>query len=152
MRVSAEREFMPRYLAGGKSDEPGEHAAPLTLGQPGVLHGSMSYVLQSDQGQTLPVHSISAGLDYPGVGPEHSHWKESGRASYTSVTDTEALDAFCLLSRLEGIIPAIESSHAVAHAVKLASAMNKNEILIINLSGRGDKDVDEAARLLGTRI
>ena len=134
--------------AGGKGNQLGEHAAPLNLGSPGVLHGSLSYVLQNKQGQTCPVHSISAGLDYPGVGPEHSYWKDSHRASYTSVTDAEALDAFCLLSKLEGIIPALESAHAVAHAVKLAGKMNPDQTLVINLSGRGDKDVDEAARLL----
>lgn len=134
--------------AGGKGSQLGDHAAPLNLGSPGVLHGSLSYVLQNSQGQTSPVHSISAGLDYPGVGPEHSYWKEAGRATYTSVTDAEALDAFCLLSKLEGIIPALESAHAVAHAVKLAGEMTPDQILIINLSGRGDKDVDEVARLL----
>ena len=135
--------------AGGTSSKFGEHAAPLNFGRPGVLHGSMSYVMQDDDGQTAPVHSCSAGLDYPGVGPEHSYWKDNGRATYTSVTDAEALEAFTLLARTEGIIPALESSHAIAHAVKLAATMREDQHLLVNLSGRGDKDVDEAARLLG---
>jgi len=138
--------------AGGRSNDPGEHAAPLTLGKPGVLHGSLSYVLQDGAGQTSLVHSCSAGLDYPGVGPEHSYWKDAGRVEYTSVTDEGALEAFLLCGREEGIIPALESSHAIAHAVEMAAAMPKDTDLVINLSGRGDKDVAEAARLLGDRI
>ena len=134
--------------AGGFGDRLGQHAAPLALGQPGVLHGSLSYVLQDDFGQTAPVHSCSAGLDYPGVGPEHSFWKDSGRVRYTSVTDEEALHAFTLLSELEGLIPALESSHAVAAALVRAAQMPTDTDLVINLSGRGDKDVQEAARLL----
>jgi tryptophan synthase beta chain len=137
--------------AGGRAPVPGEHAAPLCLGAPGVLHGSLSYVLQDEFGQTAAVHSCSAGLDYPGVGPEHSYWKDSGRVEYTNVTDDEALDAFCLLAELEGIIPALESAHAIAHAVNVAGSMPSGSNLVINLSGRGDKDVQEAARLLEMR-
>lgn len=138
--------------AGGRSNSKGEHAAPLCEGKPGVLHGSMSYVLQDEFGQTQDVHSCSAGLDYPGVGPEHSFWKDEGRVQYTSVTDEEALEAFLWCCRDEGIIPALESSHAVAHAVVLASTMAKDTNLVINLSGRGDKDVEEASRLLGDEL
>jgi tryptophan synthase beta chain len=134
--------------AGGRSEALGDHAAPLALGSPGVLHGSLSYVLQDEFGQTSPVHSCSAGLDYPGVGPEHAYWKDAGRVEYATVTDAEALDAFLLLARTEGIIPALESAHAIAHAVRIAAEMDKDAQLIVNLSGRGDKDVDEAARLL----
>jgi len=137
--------------AGGRSTAPGEHAAQLCHGSPGVLHGSLSYVLQDEFGQTSPVHSCSAGLDYPGVGPEHSHWKDVGRVSYTSVPDDQALDAFCLLGRLEGMIPALEPAHAVAVAVEKAGNMKPDQVLVINLSGRGDKDVQEAARLLAQR-
>ncbi|MFG0252719.1 MAG: pyridoxal-phosphate dependent enzyme, partial [Phycisphaerales bacterium JB038] len=134
--------------AGGRSMGYGEHAAPLMLGSPGVLHGSLSYVLQDEDGQTAPVHSCSAGLDYPGVGPEHSYWKDAGRVTYAKVTDNEALDAFCLLSEMEGLIPALETSHAIAAAVEKARTMPKDANLVINMSGRGDKDVQEAARLL----
>jgi tryptophan synthase beta chain len=137
--------------AGGRSSSPGEHAAPLSFGTPGVLHGSLSYVLQDADGQTSAAHSCSAGLDYPGVGPEHSYWKDAGRVTYTTVTDDEALDAFTLLARQEGIIPALETAHAVAHAMALAPTMKADQNIVINLSGRGDKDVDEAARLLGLR-
>jgi len=135
--------------AGGRATTLGEHAAPLNFGQPGVLHGSFSYVMQDEDGQTAPVHSISAGLDYPGVGPEHSYWRDTGRATYTTVTDAQALEAFTLLTKLEGIIPALESSHAVAQALTTAKSMSKDEVVVINLSGRGDKDLDEAIRLLG---
>lgn len=135
--------------AGGRSAERGEHAAPLTHGKPGVLHGSLSYVLQDPDGQTELVHSCSAGLDYPGVGPEHSYWKDAGRVTYTAVTDKEALEAFLWTAEDEGIIPALESSHAVAEGVRRAAKMHKDTNLVINLSGRGDKDVEEAARLLG---
>ncbi len=138
--------------AGGRSSNLGDHAAPISHGKHGVLHGSMSYVLQDSNGQTSDVHSCSAGLDYPGVGPEHSYWNDIGRVSYTSVSDAEALEAFLWCSRDEGIIPALESSHAIAHGVVRASTMPKDEHLVINLSGRGDKDVEEAARLLGDRI
>ena len=134
--------------AGGTGINPGEHAAPLDRGSPGVLHGSFSYVLQDDSGQTSPVHSCSAGLDYPGVGPEHAHWKETGRVQYTTVEDAQALDAFKELSSREGIIPALESAHAIAAATRIASDMPSDSIVLVNLSGRGDKDVQEAMRLL----
>lgn len=137
--------------AGGRSAQPGQHAAPLSLGSPGVLHGSLSYVLQDEHGQTADVHSCSAGLDYPGVGPEHSYWKDLGRVEYTVATDDEALDAFMLLARTEGIIPALETSHAIAHAVRLAATMSNEARVVVNLSGRGDKDVEEASRLLAER-
>ncbi len=135
--------------AGGRSDQPGDHAAPLTLGSPGVLHGSMSYVLQSPDGQTQDVHSCSAGLDYPGVGPEHAYWKDTDRVQYTICSDTDALAAFTLLARTEGIIPALETAHAIHEGVRLASEMAADQHVVVNCSGRGDKDVDEAARLLG---
>jgi len=138
--------------AGGRSREPGQHAAPLSHGKPGVLHGSLSYVLQNEHGQTADVHSCSAGLDYPGVGPEHSYWKDSGRVTYTAVTDEVALDAFLWCARDEGIIPALETAHAVAGGLDIAAQMPKDTNLVINLSGRGDKDVSEAARLLGDRV
>jgi tryptophan synthase beta chain len=138
--------------AGGHSPAYGEHAAPLSHGRPGVLHGSLSYVLQDDAGQTAPVHSCSAGLDYPGVGPEHSYWKDAGRVEYTAVTDEQSLEGFLWCAREEGIIPALETAHAVADGVRRAAAMGKDEHLVINLSGRGDKDVAEAARLLGDRV
>ncbi|MDX1565348.1 MAG: tryptophan synthase subunit beta [Phycisphaeraceae bacterium] len=134
--------------AGGRSSDAGEHAAPLGYGRPGVLHGSLSYVLQDADGQTAGVHSISAGLDYPGVGPEHAFWKDSGRVVYDACTDAEALEAFQTLCRLEGIIPALESSHALHHGLKMARSMPADAHVLINLSGRGDKDVDEVVRLL----
>ena len=135
--------------AGGYGDRQGEHAASIGRGAPGVLHGSESYVLQDEDGQTLPVHSISAGLDYPGVGPEHSYLSETGRASYVSITDREALDAFQMCAQMEGIIPALESAHAVAHAAKVVPAMPRDSIVVINMSGRGDKDCMEVADKLG---
>jgi len=138
--------------AGGRSGDLGHHAAPLTYGKLGVLHGSMSYVLQNESGQTSPVHSCSAGLDYPGVGPEHGYWKDTGRVEYTSISDEEALEAFLWTARDEGIIPALESAHAVASAVPLAAKMDREAHLVVNLSGRGDKDVEEVARLLGDRL
>jgi len=134
--------------AAGRSSSPGDHAAPLAFGQPGVLHGSLSYVLQDDAGQTAPVHSCSAGLDYPGVGPEHANWKESGRVEYAIATDQAALDAFCVLAHTEGIIPALETAHAVSHALKLAEQLSEDQHVVVCLSGRGDKDMDEADRLL----
>jgi tryptophan synthase beta chain len=134
--------------AGGRGPAAGHHAATLCHGSPGVLHGSYSYVLQDADGQTSDVHSCSAGLDYPGVGPEHSFWKESGRVTYTSVSDAEALDAFGVCARLEGILPALESSHALAQAMKLAPQMPRDRVLVVCLSGRGDKDTHEVARLL----
>ncbi len=134
--------------AGGRGLTLGQHAASLSLGQPGVLHGSLSYVLQNQDGQTADVHSISAGLDYPGVGPEHAYWKDANRVSYHACTDADALAAFTTTAQREGIIPALESAHAVAFALKQAAKMDKNQVLIINMSGRGDKDCMEAARLL----
>jgi tryptophan synthase beta chain len=134
--------------AGGRGSALGQHAATLTQGRPGVLHGALSYVLQNDDGQTADVHSVSAGLDYPGVGPEHSYWKDAKRVNYTCITDAEALDAFQLFARTEGILPALETSHAIAEALKLAPTLGKDQVLVINLSGRGDKDCQEVARLL----
>ncbi len=138
--------------AGGRGLKAGEHAASLSQGRPGVLHGSFSYVLQDEDGQTLSVHSISAGLDYPGVGPEHSFWKEAGRASYFSVTDAEALSAYHATARHEGILPALESSHALALAFKEAARLGPGKLLVVCLSGRGDKDAYEVARLRGEPI
>jgi len=135
--------------AGGTGRGIGEHAAPLCLGSSGVLHGSLSYVLQNEDGQTQDVHSCSAGLDYPGVGPEHSFWKDSERVRYEIIDDQEALEAFQILSEDEGIIPALESAHAVAGAMKIAKEMSTDQFLLINVSGRGDKDVEEVQRLLG---
>jgi tryptophan synthase beta chain len=137
--------------AGGRSGKLGEHAAPLTHGTPGILHGSLSYVLQDQHGQTADAHSCSAGLDYPGVGPEHAYWKDKKRVRYTSVSDAQALEAFATLARVEGILPALETAHAVAEAIELAASMKQDQNLVISLSGRGDKDVDEASRLLGER-
>jgi len=128
--------------AAGRGIATGEHAATLVAGSPGVLHGASSYLLQDKDGQVMSTHSISAGLDYPGVGPEHSYFKETGRAEYVAITDDEALDAFQWLARKEGIIPALESSHAVAQAKKLAPTLGKDQIIVVNLSGRGDKDVE----------
>ena len=138
--------------AGGRGSALGQHAASLSQGRPGVLHGSLSYVLQDDDGQTADVHSVSAGLDYPGVGPEHAWWKDAGRVEYVSITDAEALEAFQLLAKLEGIIPALESAHAIAQVAKLAPAMGRDQILLVNLSGRGDKDCMEVARLIGPPV
>jgi tryptophan synthase beta chain len=138
--------------AGGRSPIKGQHAATLSQGKPGVLHGSFSYVLQDDDGQTAPVHSISAGLDYPGVGPEHSFWKDSGRVHYTSVSDDDALQGFDLCSRLEGILPALETAHAVTEAMRLAAKRSKQDAVVICFSGRGDKDCFEVARLRGEEI
>jgi len=133
--------------AGGRGSALGQHAASLCAGNPGVLHGSLSYVLQDEDGQTADVHSVSAGLDYPGVGPEHAYWKDSGRVQYVSITDAEALEAFELLARCEGILPALESAHAIAYARKLAAGLSPQHVVVINLSGRGDKDCQEVARL-----
>jgi len=127
--------------AAGDGLDTGHHAAPLNRGSRGVLHGSLSYIMQDKAGQILPTHSISAGLDYPGVGPEHAHFKESGRAEYVAVTDAQALEALQLLCRLEGILPALESSHALAYLPELAKDLGPDGIIIANLSGRGDKDV-----------
>ena len=135
--------------AGGRGLKAGEHAASLSKGRPGVLHGSFSYVLQDEDGQTLDVHSISAGLDYPGVGPEHSFWKDLGRVRYESVTDTEALQAYNTTATHEGILPALESSHALAQGFREAKRLGAGKILVVCLSGRGDKDAYEVARLRG---
>lgn len=137
--------------AGGRGTGTGEHAAPLTYGSPGVLHGSMSYVLQDADGQTADVHSCSAGLDYPGVGPEHSYWKEAGRATYTSVDDAGALSAMTDLARTEGVLCALETAHAVRWAIEEAGRLDAGTHIVVCCSGRGDKDVDEAARLMGLR-
>lgn len=134
--------------AAGKGLETGLHSASLEQGSLGVLHGSLSYVIQDLDGQIMPTHSVSAGLDYPGVGPEHSYYKDSNRARYVSVTDEEALDSFQLLAQIEGIIPALESAHAIAYAIKLATELDNDKIIIINLSGRGDKDVETVAEIL----
>jgi len=138
--------------AGGRGDTQGEHASTLSFGKPGVLHGSFSYVLQDGDGQTAPVHSVSAGLDYPGVGPEHSHWKDIKRVRYTHVGDAEALAAFAQCCKLEGIIPALETSHAVVEAMRIAAQRSKNDVVVVCFSGRGDKDCFEVARLLGEVI
>ena len=133
--------------AGGRGSQPGDHASPLTYGQPGILHGSYSYVMQDSDGQTCDVHSMSAGLDYPGVGPEHSYWKASGRVQYTSCDDGDAMHAFDTLARTEGILPALESSHALAKAMSIAKDRPKSDVIAVCLSGRGDKDASEVARL-----
>jgi tryptophan synthase beta chain len=135
--------------AGGDGIDTPRHAATLTAGSPGVLHGMRTYLLQDDEGQTQPTHSISAGLDYPGVGPEHVWLMETGRASYRAITDTQAMDAFLVLCRTEGIIPAIESSHALAGALQVGPELGKDALMIVNLSGRGDKDVDTASKWFG---
>jgi tryptophan synthase beta chain len=138
--------------AGGRGLKAGEHASSLTQGRPGVLHGSFSYVLQDEDGQTQDVHSISAGLDYPGVGPEHSYWKDLGRVRYESITDAEALEAYHTTARNEGILPALESSHALAQAMKEARRLGPGKVVAVCLSGRGDKDAYEVARLRGEPI
>ena len=133
--------------AAGHGLDSGHHAASILRGSPGVLHGNRTYILQDDDGQIIPTHSVSAGLDYPGVGPEHAYLHDMGRVQYVGITDTEALQAFHYLCRTEGIIPALESSHAVAHAMKLASTMRKDQSILVNLSGRGDKDIGTVADL-----
>ena len=138
--------------AGGKGVETGEHAASLTGGRPGVLHGNRTYLLQDEEGQITEAHSISAGLDYPGIGPEHSWLKEMGRIEYVSATDNDALAAFQMLCKLEGIIPALEPAHALAHVIKLAPTLPKDNLLVMNLCGRGDKDVFAVAERLGMKI
>ena len=138
--------------AAGHGLETGKHAATLCAGKPGVLHGNRTYLIQDDNGQIIETHSISAGLDYPGVGPEHAWLKDSGRAEYVAVTDDEALEAFHKLCRLEGIIPALESSHALAYAAKMAPRMKKDQILLVNLSGRGDKDMHTVAEKSGIKF
>jgi tryptophan synthase beta chain len=138
--------------AAGEGVDTHHHAATLSKGSPGVLHGARSYLLQDSDGQVLEAHSISAGLDYPGVGPEHSWLKESGRVNYVSITDREALDAFQLSCRLEGIIPALESAHAIAQVIKIAPGMDSDKVIVLGLSGRGDKDVFAVAKLLGQEL
>ncbi|RLA04064.1 MAG: tryptophan synthase subunit beta, partial [Gammaproteobacteria bacterium] len=137
---------------GGDGIETGRHAAPLCAGSSGVLHGNRTYLMEDSDGQIIETHSISAGLDYPGVGPEHAWLKDTGRANYVAITDTEALEAFHMLTRIEGIMPALESSHALAYTGKLAAGMDKDKIVIVNLSGRGDKDVHTIAALEGITI
>ncbi len=134
--------------AAGHGLSSGAHAASLTAGTFGVIHGAVTYLLQDEDGQVLPAHSVAAGLDYPGVGPEHAWLKETGRAQYVAVTDQEAIEAFILLSRLEGIIPALESAHALAYLLKIKDELNPDEIIILNISGRGDKDAEEVSRIL----
>lgn len=138
--------------AGGRGLDSGEHAAPLSAGIPGVLHGNRTYLMTDSNGQVSKTHSISAGLDYPGVGPEHAWLKDVERVSYVSATDTEAMNAFHMLTRLEGIIPALESSHAVAYGMRLASEMVSSETVLINLSGRGDKDIETIAKIEGIKL
>jgi tryptophan synthase beta chain len=138
--------------AGGMGVASGKHAARFAGGRPGVLQGTMTYLLQGDDGQVNLTHSVSAGLDYAAIGPEHSYLRDQGRAEYTSVTDDEALAAFDLLAREEGIMPALESAHAIAHTVKVAPTMKKNQLLIVNLSGRGDKDVQQIAKMRGIAL
>jgi len=138
--------------AGGDGVDTGRHAAPLSAGTPGILHGNRTYLMQDEDGQIIETHSVSAGLDYPGVGPEHAWLKDSGRAEYVAATDAEALEAFHLLCRTEGIIPALESSHAVAHALKLAPTMSRDQSILVNLSGRGDKDLNTVSRLAGITL
>jgi tryptophan synthase beta chain len=138
--------------AAGLGVDTDQHAATITKGSIGVIHGMKTYVLQDEDGQIMPVYSISAGLDYPGIGPEHAYLKESGRAEYVGITDREALDAFKELTLMEGIIPAIESSHAVAYALKLAPTLGKDKVMIVNLSGRGDKDINTVAEDMGVEL
>jgi tryptophan synthase beta chain len=137
--------------AAGRGIDTGQHAASLVDGGVGVLHGAKSYLLQDDGGQILPTHSISAGLDYPGVGPEHSYLKDTGRATYVAVSDVEALDGFKLLCRTEGITPALEPAHAIFYTARMAGSLNQDQTIIVNLSGRGDKDMDIVIEALGMK-
>ena len=138
--------------AGGKGLSTGQHAAPLSVGSPGVLHGNRTYLMQDDDGQILETHSVSAGLDYPGVGPEHAWLKDIGRVRYVTADDQETLAAFHRLTRIEGIMPALETAHALAYAEKLASEMSPDQHIIVNLSGRGDKDILTVAALEGIEV
>jgi len=138
--------------AGGHGLDGNDHAAPLCKGKPGVLHGNRTYLMEDENGQIMGTHSVSAGLDYPGVGPEHSYLKDIGRVNYVAATDNEALEAFHMLTEIEGIMPALESSHAIAYGMKKAAEMDKDQILVINLSGRGDKDIHTVAALDGIEI
>jgi tryptophan synthase beta chain len=138
--------------AGGDGIATGRHSAPLSAGRPGVLHGNRTYLMEDEDGEIIETHSISAGLDYPGVGPEHAWLKDSGRALYASITDDEALEGFHALTQLEGIIPALESSHAVAYAMRLAKTLDKSQQILVNLSGRGDKDINTIASREGITL
>ncbi len=138
--------------AGGHGLATGQHAAPLSAGRPGVLHGNRTYLMEDENGQIQGTHSISAGLDYPGVGPEHAWLKDIGRAEYVAATDEEALDAFHRLTRVEGIMPALETSHAIAHAIKMAKDMDRDQVIVVNLSGRGDKDIHTVANLQNMKL
>lgn len=150
--INSEQVKLVGVEAAGKGIETGMHAASLSAGSPGVLHGNRTYLLQNEDGQIIETHSVSAGLDYPGVGPEHAWLKDSGRASYVGITDDEALEAFHQCCRIEGIIPALESSHAIAYATKLAKTLPKDKIILLNLSGRGDKDMHTVARMSGAEF
>jgi tryptophan synthase beta chain len=138
--------------AAGKGIATGQHAASISAGSPGVLHGNRTYLLQDDDGQIIEAHSISAGLDYPGIGPEHAWLHAQGRVNYVSATDQETLDAFQLCARLEGILPAFEPAHALAHVTKIAPTMKTNEIIVMNMCGRGDKDIFSVAKHLGREM
>jgi tryptophan synthase beta chain len=138
--------------AAGLGIPTGKHAASLNGGMPGVLHGNRTYLLQTDDGQIIDAHSISAGLDYPGIGPEHAYLFDKKRVDYVAISDDEAIEAFHLLTRLEGIIPALESSHAIAHATKIAGTLPKDHLIVVNLSGRGDKDINTVAALQGIKL
>ena len=138
--------------AGGDGVETGRHAAPLNDGIPGVLHGNRTYLMEDENGQIIETHSVSAGLDYPGVGPEHSWLKDIGRVNYVAINDDEAMEAFRTLTQVEGIMPALESSHALAYAAKLALTMNKDQMIVVNLSGRGDKDILTVAAIDGIEV
>ena len=138
--------------AGGKGLETGLHAAPLSAGRPGVLHGNRTYLMEDEDGQISSTHSVSAGLDYPGVGPEHAWLKDVGRAQYVAATDEEAMAAFHTMTRIEGIMPALETAHAIAYAMKLAAQMSPEQSIIVNLSGRGDKDILTVAKLDGIKL
>lgn len=150
--INSEHVQLVGVEAAGKGIETGMHAASLSAGSPGVLHGNRTYLLQNEDGQIIETHSVSAGLDYPGVGPEHAWLKDSGRATYVGITDDEALEAFHQCCRIEGIIPALESSHAIAYATKLAKTLPKDKIILLNLSGRGDKDMHTVARMSGAEF
>jgi tryptophan synthase beta chain len=150
--ISDESVAMFGVEAGGDGLETGRHAAPLSDGTPGVLHGNRTYLMSDENGQINSTHSISAGLDYPGVGPEHAWLKDSGRANYVAINDDEALNAFRNLTLIEGIMPALESSHAIAYGINLAKSMDQDEIVVINLSGRGDKDIHTVATLDGIKV
>jgi len=150
--IEDEQVQMHGVEAAGEGLETGRHAAPLCAGKVGVLHGQRTYLMEDDNGQIIATHSVSAGLDYPGVGPEHAWLKDSGRARYSAATDKEALEAFHVLTRLEGIIPALESSHAVAHAMRIAPSLSSEKTIVVNLSGRGDKDIHTVAAIAGIEV